>query len=309
MIINELLNIKYPFIQGGMANISNGKFAAAVSNAGGLGIIASGGLTADQLIENIKICKELTDKPFGVNIIMLHREIEKIAQIVIDEKIDVVTTGAGNPEKYIENWKKNNIKVIPVVSNVALARKMEQIGADMIIAEGQESGGHIGELSTMVLTPLIVSNVNIPVISAGGIATGKQILAAEILGAKGVQMGTVFLGTEECPINQKYKEKILKAKSSNTTVIGRINGLPTRLLKNTMSKRYIELEKNGASREELELFTFGALRKSVNDGDLVNGSIMAGEVVEEVKKIEKTEVLLDRLYNDYLCEREKIKCL
>ena len=309
MKINEILNIKYPFIQGGMANISDGRFAAAVSNAGGLGIIASGGLTASELRENIRICRSLTDKPFGVNIIMLHREIDEIAEIVIEEKVSAVTTGAGNPEKYIKKWKAEGIKVIPVVSSEALARKMEQIGADMIIAEGQESGGHIGELSTMVLTPLICSKVSIPVIAAGGIATGKQILASEVLGASGVQMGTVFLGTEECPVHEKYKEKIVRAKSSNTTVIGLINGMATRLLKNPMSKKYIELEKKGATKEELELYTFGALRKSVKEGDLINGSIMAGQVVEEVKEIVKTADLLERLYNDYLSEREKIKCL
>ena len=306
MNLQEILNIKYPLIQGAMANITTGKFAADVSNAGGLGIIATGGMDVDALYENIRICKENTDKPFGVNIIMMHRDIDKIAELVVREKVPVVTTGAGNPEKYVKYWKENNIKIFPVISSIALAKKMESLGVDGLIAEGSEAGGHIGEPTTMVLTPQVVSSVNLPVVCAGGVATGRQILAAEVLGACGVQMGTVMLATEECPIHDNYKEKILKAKTSQVTVIGRINGLPTRLIKNPMSSEYIKKEKEGASIEELELFTFGALRKSAINGDIKNGSIMSGQVVGEVNEIKKIEDLFKDLYSDYLEEREKI---
>ena len=306
MNLQKILNIKYPFIQGAMANITDGKFASEVSNAGGLGIIATGGMDVETLEKNIKICKENTDKPFGVNIIMMHRDIEKIAELVAREKVPVVTTGAGNPERYIKYWKDNGIKIFPVVSSVALARKMEELGADCLIAEGSEAGGHIGEPTTMVLTPQIAECVNIPVIAAGGIATGKQILAAQILGASGVQMGTAMLATEECPIHKNYKNKIIKAKTSQVTVIGRINGLPTRLIKNPMSIEYIRKEREGASIEELEMFTFGALRKSALNGDLKEGSIMSGQVVGQVNEILPVKDLFEKLYRDYLREREKI---
>lgn len=306
MKLQEILGIKYPFIQGAMANITNGKFAAEVSNAGGLGVIATGGMSVEALRENIRICKENTDKPFGVNIVMIHRDVDKIAELVIEEGVPILTTGAGNPAKYIEKWKENGIKIFPVISSKALAIKMERLGVDGLIAEGQEAGGHIGEATTMVLAPQVASAVNIPVICAGGIATGKQILAAEVFGAVGVQMGTAMLGTKECPIHENYKEKIISGKTTQVTVIGRINGLATRLMKNPMSNEYLKLEKSGASLEELEVYTFGSLRKAVQDGDIKNGSIMTGQVVEEVNEILPISELFEKLYSDYKKEREKI---
>lgn len=306
MNLQEMLNIKYPFIQGAMANITDGSFAADVSNAGGLGVIATGGMSVDELRKNIRDCKAKTKKPFGVNIVIMHRDVDEIAKVVAEENVPVVTTGAGNPERFIKYWKEHNIKILPVISTTSLAIKMEKLGVDAIIAEGQEAGGHIGEATTMALTPQVCSAVSIPVITAGGIASGKQILAAEVLGACGVQMGTIMLGTKECPIHENYKEKILSAKCSQVTVIGRINGLATRLIKNPMSNEYLKLEKNGATKEELELYTFGALRKSASDGDIKNGSIMAGQVVEQVKEILSISDLFERLYCDYKTEREKI---
>lgn len=306
MKLEEILGIKYPFIQGAMANITNGAFAADVSNAGGLGVIATGGMSTEELRENIKICKSKTDKPFGVNIVIMHKDVDEIAKIIVEEKVPVVTTGAGNPARFVEYWKNNGIKIFPVISSTALALKMEALGVDGIIAEGQEAGGHIGEATTMALTPQVVDKVKIPVITAGGIASGKQILAAEVLGAIGVQMGTIMLSTKECPIHKNYKERLLDAKCSQVTVIGRINGLPTRLIKNPMSNEYLKREKNGALKEELELFTFGALRKSAQDGDIKTGSIMAGQVVEQIKEIVTIEELFEKLYKEYKFEREKI---
>lgn len=306
MNLQNILNIKYPFIQGGMANITNGNFAADVSNAGGLGIITTGGFSLDELRENIRICKSKTDKPFGVNVIMMHRDIEGISKVLVEEEVPIITTGAGNPERYIDYWKDNNIKIFPVVSTTALAIRMQRLGVDGIIAEGQEAGGHIGEATTMTLTPQIADAVNIPVISAGGIASGRQILASEILGATGVQMGTVLLATEECPIHDNYKEKLIKSKNSQVVVIGRINGLATRMIKNKMTREYLAKEKSGATKEELEKYTFGALRKSARLGDLKDGSIMAGQSVEQVKEILTIEELFKKLYGEYEEERQKL---
>ncbi|RVU54835.1 nitronate monooxygenase [Anaerosphaera multitolerans] len=306
MRLEEILNIKYPFIQGGMAHIATGEFAAAISNAGGLGLIGTGGLSASDLKKQIEICKSKTDKPFGVNILLINPEVEEIAEIVSDYKIPVVTTGAGNPGKYIEKWKESNIKVFPVVSSKALAVRMERLGVDGIIAEGQEAGGHIGELTSMVLIHQIADELSIPVIAAGGIASGKQILAAEVLGAVGVQMGTCLLATNECPVHEKYKDRIIAAKSSQVTVMGRINGLPNRVLKNKMVNEYIEKEKQGATMEELEILTLGSLRKAVHEGDMTNGTIMAGQVVEEVKEKTSVKALFEKLYSDYLLEKKKL---
>lgn len=278
MTVKSLLNTEFPIIQGGMANIATGNFAAAVSNAGGLGLVGAGGMSAEQLREQIQICKSLTGKPFGVNIMLMNPEADKMAQVVIEEKVSIVTTGAGNPAKYIPAWKEAGIKVFPVVAAVSLAKRMEQSGADGVIAEGTESGGHVGEATTMALVPQVVRAVNIPVIAAGGIACGEQMLAAFALGASAVQVGTCLLAAKECPIHENYKNAVLKASDSDTIVTGRIAGVPVRSLKNKMTREYVKLEKLGTDKMELEKYTLGSLRKAVFDGDTQNGSLMAGQV-------------------------------
>ena len=308
MKLQKILNIKYPIIQGGMANIATGEFAAAVSNAGGLGLIGTGGMTVDEARKAIEICKSLTDKPFGVNIMLLNPDADEIAKLIIDYKVPVVTTGAGNPSKYIEEWKKNNIKIFPVIPTPSLAIRMERLGVDGVIAEGTEAGGHIGELTTMVLIPQVVEAVKIPVIAAGGIANGKQMLAADALGADGIQVGTCLLVGEECPIHPNFKNKIISSKSHNTTVTGRISGIPVRLIKNKMSNDYIEKEKEGWDKEELEIFTLGGLKKAVLEGNMDEGSLMAGQVVGMVNEIKPIKEILENLYNDYLKELENLKC-
>lgn len=298
MKLNELLNIKYPLIQGGMANIATGEFAASVSNAGALGLIGAGGMTVEVLKENIDACKALTDKPFGVNIMLMNPHADKMAELVIEEGIKVVTTGAGNPTKYIQAWKDAGIIVLPVVPSVALAKRVERSGADAVIVEGTEAGGHIGELTTMALVPQVVDAVNIPVIAAGGIATGRQLLAAYALGAIGVQVGTILLASDECPIHENYKNAIVKAKDTDTTVTGRIAGTPVRIIKNQMAKEYIKREKEGASMEELEVYTLGSLRKAVQTGDVKTGSLMAGQVAGSVKEIKPVKEIIEGLFND-----------
>ena len=305
-MINELLGTKYPIIQGGMANISDGKFASVVSNAGGLGVIASGGMDVETLRKEIKICKSNTDKPFAVNLILIHPLIDELAQVVIDEKVPVVTTGAGNPSKYIESWKKAGTKVIPVVPNVTLAKRVERYGADAVIAEGNESGGHIGPMTTMTIVSEIASQVNIPVIAAGGVSGGKQMVAAEILGASGMQMGTIFLASDECPVHENYKNSILKASSSNITVTGYSIGMPVRLIKNDMSRKYLEMERKGEDKMELEKFALGSLKKAVIEGDVHHGSVMAGLVVGQVNEIMPVKDILEKLMSDYYSEWEKI---
>lgn len=309
MKLQNILNIKYPIIQGGMANIATGEFAAAVSNAGGLGLIGTGGMTVNEARKAIEICKSLTDKPFGVNIMLLNPDADEIAELINEYKVPVVTTGAGNPSKYIEKWKENNIKIFPVIPTPSLAIRMERLGVDGVIAEGTEAGGHVGDLTTMVLIPQVVEAVKIPVIAAGGIASGKQMLAAEALGANGIQVGTCLLAGEECPIHPNFKNKILNAKSHNTTVTGRISGIPVRLIKNKMSNNYIAKEKEGWNKEDLEIFTLGSLKKAVYEGDIDEGSLMAGQVVGMVNEIKPVKEILDNLYSDYLKELEKIKCL
>ena len=299
MKINEMFNIKYPVFQGGMANISTGAFAAAVSNSGAMGIIGAGGMTAEILKENIKICKENTDKPFGVNIMLMNPEADKMAELVVEENVPLVTTGAGNPGKYMAKWKEKGIKVFPVVSSVTLGRRLEALGADGLIAEGSESGGHIGELSTMVLVPQLSDAVNVPVIAAGGIASGRQMAAAFILGASGVQIGTCLLASNECPIHENYKNAIVNAKDSSTVVTGRIGGTPVRILKNPMSREYIKREKEGATLEELEVYTLGALRKAVIEGDVKHGSLMAGQVSGMVKEIKPVKEIIENMVNEY----------
>ena len=299
MKINEMFNIKYPVFQGGMANIATGEFAAAVSETGAMGIIGAGGMNAETLREEIRKCKTITDKPFGVNIMLMNPDADKMAEIVAEEKVSLVTTGAGNPGKYMEMWKNAGIRVFPVVSSVALAKRLESLGADGLIAEGSESGGHIGELSTMVIVPEVCDAVNIPVIAAGGIGSGRQMKAAFVLGASGVQIGTVLLASDECPIHQNYKEAVVKAKDSSTVVTGRIGGTPVRILKNPMSREYIKKEKEGATLEELEIYTLGALKKAVKDGDVKNGSLMAGQVSGMVNEIRPVKEIIEDMVREY----------
>ena len=302
MKLNELLGIKYPLIQGGMANIATGEFAASVSNAGALGLIGAGGMDTATLKKNIEICRSLTDKPFGVNIMLMNPCADEMAQLVIDEKVSVVTTGAGNPGKYVAAWKEAGIKVLPVVPSVALAKRLEKYNVDAVIVEGTEAGGHIGDLTTMALVPQVVEAVNIPVIAAGGIASGKQVLAAYALGACGVQVGTCLLASEECPIHENYKQAIVKAKDTSTTVTGRIGGTPVRIIKNKMAKEYIKREKEGAGMEELEKYTLGSLRKAVLEGDVDNGSLMAGQVAGMVNEIQPVATIIKNLFDD--CKNE-----
>ena len=294
-LLNELLGTRYPIIQGGMANIATGEFAAACSNAGALGLIGSGGMNAEELRANIRRCRERTDKPFGVNIMLMHPEADTFAQIVVEEGVRVVTTGAGNPGKYLPQWKQAGITVIPVVSAALLARHLEKMGADALIAEGTESGGHVGEMTTMALVPQVVDAVNLPVIAAGGIADGRQMAAALALGACGVQVGTCLLVSEECPIHPNYKATLLKAKDSDTIVTGRIGGTPVRVLKNRMSREYVRQEKAGADKMELEKFTLGSLRRAVFEGDTNTGSLMAGQVCGMLHEIRPVADILAEL--------------
>ncbi|MBE5954459.1 MAG: DUF561 domain-containing protein [Lachnospiraceae bacterium] len=306
MKLNEFLNIKYPIIQGGMANIATGEFAAAVSNAGGLGLIASGGFDAERIREEINKCRALTDKPFGVNLMLMNPDVDNIAKMLVEEKVDVITTGAGSPEKYVADWKEVGTKVIPVVSGVALAKRMEKMGVDAVIAEGGESGGHVGEMTTMALVPMVVDAVDIPVIAAGGIADGRQMVAAMALGAIGVQIGTCLLVAEECPIHENYKQAIIKAKDNGTVVTGRSSGAPVRVIKNNMSREYLKLEGQNVPREELEQLTLGSLRKAVLEGDIKNGSLMAGQVCGLVGEIKPVADILQKLYCEARAELEKL---
>lgn len=306
MKLNEFLGIKYPIIQGGMANIATGEFAAAVSNAGGLGLIASGGMNAEQIREEIRICREKTDKPFGVNLMLMNPDVDNIALMLKEEAPEVITTGAGSPEKYIAMWKEAGSKVIPVVSGAILAKRMEKMGVDAVIAEGGESGGHVGEMTTMALVPSVVDSVSIPVIAAGGIADGRQMVAAFALGAIGVQVGTCLLVSEECPIHQNYKEAIIKSKDNGTVVTGRSAGAPVRVLKNQMAREYIKLESQNVDRDELEKLTLGSLRKAVFDGDTKMGSLMAGQVSGQLKEIKPVAVILEELYEGAKAELAKL---
>ena len=292
-LLNEILGTKYPIIQGGMANIATGEFAAACSNAGALGIIGAGGMNTESLRNNIRRCRQLTDKPFGVNIMLMHPQADEFAQIVIDEGVKIVTTGAGNPGKYMQMWKAADITVIPVVAAAVLARHLESLGIDAVIAEGTESGGHVGEMTTMALVPQVVDAVHLPVIAAGGIADGRGLAAALALGACGVQVGTCLLASTECPIHENYKAALLKARDSDTIVTGRISGTPVRVLKNRMSREYVRQEKAGADKMALEQFTLGSLRKAVFDGDTANGSLMAGQAAGMLHEIRPVAEILD----------------
>ena len=307
--ISELLKIKYPIIQGGMANIANHQLASAVSNAGGLGLIASGGDDAEKIREQILLCKALTDKPFGVNIMLMNPHTKDIAQMVIEEGVKVVTTGAGNPGIYMADWKAAGITVIPVMPSVAFAIRMERAGADAIIVEGTEAGGHIGELTTMALVPQVADAVSIPVIAAGGIADYRQVLAVFALGAKGIQVGTIFLASEECPIHQNYKQFIVNAKDTATIVTGRQTGAPVRVLKNRMAKEYIMLAKTGVSLEELEKLTLGSLRRAVNEGDLETGSFMAGQVAGMIKSVRPVKEIIESLFEPVDAYKNSLRIL
>ena len=293
--ITELLKIKHPIIQGGMAWVADHHLAAAVSNAGGLGIIGAANAPAEVVREEIRKTRELTDKPFGVNIMLMNPQADEIAKVVAKHNVKVVTTGAGNPGKYMEMWKNAGIKVMPVVASVAMARMMERCGADAVIAEGTEAGGHIGEITTMVLVPQVVDAVNIPVVAAGGIADGRGIAAAFMLGAKGVQMGTAFIVTEECQVHENYKNEIIRARDIDSKVTGRSCGHPVRTLRNQMTKLYLQKEKEGASFEELEALTLGGLKKAVVEGDVKNGSLMAGQSAGLVTEKMTCEMLIRKL--------------
>ena len=297
-VITELLNIKYPIIQGGMAWIADASLAVGVSEAGGLGIISGVGPT-EVVRAQIRKAKELTDKPFGVNVMLMQDNADEIAHLVCDEKVLVVTTGAGSPGKYIEMWKGHGIKVIPVVPSVAIAKRMEKFGADAVIAEGMESGGHIGQTTTMSLVPQVVDAVNIPVIAAGGIGDGRGIAASFMLGAVGVQMGTRFLVSNECNVHQNYKEKVLKAKDIETEVTGTSTSHPVRVLRNKLTREYIKIEKSNSNSEKLESLTRGALRKAVIEGDTENGSVMAGQIAGLVKKEQSCKEIIEELMTEF----------
>ncbi len=294
--ICDVLNIEYPILQGGMAWIADSSLAAAVSEAGGLGII-TGTAPIDWIREEVRKVKEITDKPFGVNIMLMSDHADEVAKLVCEEKVPVVTTGAGSPGKYMEMWKEHGIKVIPVVASVALARRMEKMGADAIIAEGTESGGHVGQLTTMTLIPQVVDSVSIPVIAAGGIGDGRGVAASFMLGASGVQIGTRFLVAKECTVHQNYKDKVLAAKDIDTEVTGRSTGHPVRVLKNKLSRQYMKLEKENANIEELEELGRGSLPRAAKDGDVVTGSVMAGQISGLINKEQTCKEIVEDLIN------------
>lgn len=308
----ELLNIKYPIIQGGMAWISDADLAAAVSEAGGLGVIAGGNAERVHVEAQVKKIKTLTDKPYALNVMLLSPFADDIIQLAIDEQVPIVITGAGSPGKYIEELKAAGIKIIPVVASVALARRMESLGVDALVAEGTEAGGHIGELTTMALSPQVIDAVNIPVVSAGGIADGRGAAAAFMLGADGIQVGTRFLVAKECNVHDNYKKMVIDAKDTSAVVSGRSTGHPVRVLKNKLYRKFLQLEKENAPAEEIDALGSGALRKAVVDGDVVFGSVMAGQVAGLVKEEQTVSEIIDEILGD--CElvmtktREKITC-
>jgi enoyl-[acyl-carrier protein] reductase II len=293
--VTELLGIEKPIIQGGMAWVAESHLAAAVSNAGGFGLIGAANAPTDVVRNYIHEARELTDKPFGVNIMLMSPFAEDIAQLVTEEKVAAVTTGAGNPEKYMAQWKAAGIKVIPVIASVALAKRMERVGADAVVAEGTESGGHIGQATTMTLVPQVVDAVQIPVIAAGGIGDGRGMAAAFMLGAEAVQMGTRFCVADECVIHDKYKDRILKAKDIDSEVTGRSHGHPVRGLRNKMTREYLKLEAEGASFEQLENLTLGGLRKAVVEGDTDNGSVLAGQIAGMITKRQSCQEIVDEV--------------
>lgn len=296
--VTELLQIEYPIIQGGMAWVAEHHLAAAVSEAGGFGLIGAASAPPEIVREEIRKAKELTDKPFGVNIMLLNPNADEVAKIVVEEGIQAVTTGAGNPEKYMPMWKEAGVKVIPVVASVAMAKRMERYGADAVVAEGMEAGGHIGNQTTMALIPQIVDAVNIPVIAAGGIGDGRGVAASFMLGAEGVQMGTRFVVADESIVHDNYKDRIVKAKDIDSVVTGQSTGHPVRCLRNQMTKEYIKKEQEGVPFEELERMTLGSLRKAVMDGDILNGTVMAGQIAGLVSKRQSCKEILQEIMNE-----------
>ena len=300
--VTELLQIEYPIIQGGMAWVAEHHLAAAVSEAGGFGLIGAASAPPEIVREEIRKAKELTDKPFGVNIMLLNPNADEVAKIVVEEGIQAVTTGAGNPEKYMPMWKEAGVKVIPVVAAVAMAKRMERYGADAVVAEGMEAGGHIGNQTTMALIPQIVDAVNIPVIAAGGIGDGRGVAASFMLGAEGVQMGTRFVVADESIVHDNYKDRIVKAKDIDSVVTGQSTGHPVRCLRNQMTKEYIKKEQEGVPFEELERMTLGSLRKAVMDGDILNGTVMAGQIAGLVSKRQSCKEILQEI----MTESEKL---
>ncbi|HHV27575.1 enoyl-[acyl-carrier-protein] reductase FabK [Anaerosalibacter bizertensis] len=304
--ICDILDIECPIIQGGMAWVATHELAQAVSNAGGLGVIAAGAAPVEVVRDEIKKLKKNTDKPFGVNIMLMSPFAEDIVELVCEEKVPVVTTGAGNPGKYMDKFKSNGIKVVPIVPSVALAKRLERQGADALIVEGTEAGGHIGELTTMSLVPQVVDVVDIPVIAAGGIADGRGFLAALSLGAEGIQMGTRFVCSTECIAHDNYKKKIMKAKDRDAIVTGRSTGYPVRVIKNRFSKEYIKLEKEEVPFEELEELGAGRLRLAVKEGDIDNGSLMAGQISGMIKDIKSCEEIINDIIKDAEKELNKL---
>lgn len=300
--ITELLNIEYPVFQGGMAWVAEHNLAGAVSKAGGLGLIGAANAPAEVVREEIRKVKEMTDKPFGVNIMLLSPHAESIAKIVVEEGVAAVTTGAGNPEKYMSMWKEAGIKVIPVVASVALARRMERYGADAVVAEGCEAGGHIGQLTTMSLVPQIVDAINIPVIAAGGVGDGRGLAAVMMLGAEAAQIGTRFIVAKESIVHSNYKDRVIKAKDIDSEVTGLSTGHPVRALRNKMTRTYLKMEKDGASFEELEYLTLGSLRKAVIEGNMDEGTLMAGQIAGLISKEQSCEEIITEI----IAEAEKL---
>ena len=296
--LTELLGTEYPIIQGGMAWVAEYHLAAGVSEAGGLGLIGAASAPGEWVREQVRKAKALTGKPFGVNIMLMSPYADEVAKIVVEEGVQVVTTGAGSPEKYMSMWKEAGVKVVPVVASVALARRMERCGADAVVAEGMEAGGHIGESTTMALVPQVADAVEIPVVAAGGIADGRGIAAAFMLGAQGVQMGTCFVVTKESQVHENYKKCILKAKDIDTRVTGRSTGHPVRAIRNQMTREYLRREQEGASFEELENLTLGGLRKAVVEGDVVSGSVMSGQIAGLVKEELSCKELIQKLVRE-----------
>jgi enoyl-[acyl-carrier protein] reductase II len=309
MKLNELLGIKYPLIQGAMANIATAKFAATISEIGALGIIAAGAMQPAELEQAIVDCQNLTDKPFGVNLMLMNPHCAEMVEIIIKyhQSVKVVTTGAGNPAALIPPLKAAGILVAPVIPSVALAKRLTKAGADFLIVEGTEAGGHVGELTTMALLPQVVEAVDIPVVAAGGIATGKQLVAAYALGAIGVQVGTCLLAADECEIHDNYKDVLVRAKDTSTMVTGRAVGVPVRIYKNKMAREYSNLESAGKTREELEYLTLGALRKAVFDGDMDNGSVMIGQVAGLIKAIKPAQQIIEAIFAEAEVEFERLK--
>lgn len=298
MMLHKMLGMKYPIIQGAMANIATAEFAACVSNAGGLGIIGTGAMPVEVARESIRKCKELTDKPFGVNVMMMHPQTKELMEMIAEEKVAVVTTGAGNPGVYVPMLKESGALVVPVVASVALAKRLVQSGADALIVEGCEAGGHVSEQTTMALLPQVIDAVQVPVIAAGGIGDGRGLYAALSLGAIGVQVGTCLLASEECPIHENYKQAVIKAKDTDTVVTGKSLNSPVRILKNAMSRQYLKLEKEAANREELEKLTLGALRRAVFEGDVKTGSVMMGQIAGMVKEIHPMKEILESMIRE-----------